>query len=175
MHINTFEHITISTGHTNQSRRNEITDDIVIFMKDWFNTSIPRSNPEGADISLINDIPYCPGFCAIFKPINDSLLVTIIHIDHITHIGTPCITFGISENTLNGKYVWEFLHGDQPQTFPTRTDKNTQPKTPWCAARFDEGFNALSVEDSMWMGDFERCVTWMWFELIYSKSGEKTC
>lgn len=167
--ISSFEHITINTGHTRLSKRNEVPDQLVAYMKNWFNTSQPLSLEGDSKISFVNAIPGCPGFIAILTPNNGVLLVTVLHEDR------PCISFGIADKTPEGESLWKILHDDPCQFLPTFTDPKKLPRTPWCAVRFDPGFVYLSSKDQMWLGDFERYVAWMWFELNdETKSRSKT-
>lgn len=156
-----FEYISINTGLTRKSWRNEIDDDAVAEMQDWLFSSMPIYMPGLPSGSSINHIPGHPGFAATFTAHGQALIVNVLF-DLV-----PCVTFGIASTSSDTdcEWLWQRLHNDQIFIIPAVIKPSEQPQSPWCAVMVEPEFLHLCRKDHMWLDGFERYVAWAWLDL----------
>lgn len=147
------EHVTLTTGHTRRSPREEVSDDAVTVMRAVIDRL--RADPDGTQ-----PIPGCPGYSLGGRG-DGKCLVATVWAD-----GPPSVvicSIGVAAHARCGMPLWRMLH--RYGALPVVTDHERQPATPWCAAALEVGI-ARHMEAAAWLGDFERCLAWAWIAIL---------
>jgi hypothetical protein len=153
----TLTHVTISTGHSNDSPRHLVPDDVIKFMAYWLKSAKPTLIPGIEEEQIAAQVPAAENYVAVFRSNKGCLLVTLFH----RKFG-PVLTFGVTPAQADGKELWALLGS-----------KECQPKGAWCGVKFEGGLiraGASCLMDMMWFGDFERCVAWAWLSICESEN-----
>ncbi len=138
-----FNHITVDTGHTRKSYRDEVSDDVIATMTDWV-----RRMKEDNEIINIYDNYTCQ-----LLHINSKMADFIVGIDND---GVECdvLRFTVCLHSRYKQKAWYTVDG-----------KGKAPQAPFISVKF---INVLFAEPAL--GDFERCLAWGFLE--YVKNGE---
>ena len=140
-------HYTLNTGHSRQSPRSEVADHVIEICR-------PLLMP--GEYVMPNDPHYtlavprmCHGWAGTVRRGTDR----------------PIVTFGCADTIEAAAEIWPELEA----LYLRLTDKRpfagadfaapSQPALPWCAA-----MTILPDPAMDWLGDFERCMAWAWFE-----------
>lgn len=142
----TLHHITIQTGHTRVSPREEVGAEAIAALR-------PLLSRGRAPI------PGQPGY-------------DLVRIDGPGYIGAvyagrePLVTFGVARTEAEAEAVWAVLRDlSSPSIAAVPVRMPTRPAAPWLGVVLHVGLH-LGVNDHVpalsWLGDLERCVAWTW-------------
>lgn len=150
----TLTHVTINTGHSNDSPRHEVANVVIEDLSCWIKSAKPTAVPGIEGKWFAAPVPNCQGYLAMFSHDGGGvLLVTLFH----EKFG-PCVTFGVSPSHSKGGQLWALLGS-----------KESQPTGAWCGVKLEFGLllvGAFCLKDLSWFGDFERCVAWAWISIL---------
>lgn len=143
-------HITLTTGDTRDSHREEISDEALAVCRGLIDRIMAGEVSEPAPI---------PGFAgySLSGRASSRCLVATVWAD-----GPPSeivATIGIAAHSKCGASLWRELHR-WGQT-PVVTGPHHCPPEPWVAAALDAGI-VRHMDAAHWLGDFERCLAWAW-------------
>ena len=127
------QHLTVDTGHTRVSFRDEIADSVIERLRQMTATGS-------------HSVPGFPGCAAKVTVDGTAALVTVFRDE------APLVTFGVAADADGAKQLWPLIG---------RPDVAEPSAVPWLAARLEVGV-ALHPGDADWLGDFERCWAWAW-------------
>lgn len=155
-------HITLNSGHSRQSARSEIRDDIITLVSDLITRALAGEKPP---------LPQLANYYLTGTRDEGALVVTVWR--NATPKGqlpqrVPIATIGVAiKDGDKALELWHTLHlSHKSQEMPLATAKRKlPPAAPWCAARLDPGVT-LFPDTAGWMGDFERCLAWAWVEMV---------
>lgn len=149
-------HLTMTTGHTRRSYRDEVDDHAIKWGRHAIATTRlagPLVLPElGPDYLL-----HCT------RETSKTLLCSLWRGDAV------CVTFGVAAHSRHGAKLWRALM----DTATTPIAVTACPPEPWVAARLELGAAAVADDDSESLGmiaDLERCVGWAFLEMIEQES-----
>jgi len=181
----TLAHITLTTGHSRQSPRSEVSDEILVVVEGLLAAAIDgaaRSRGSRLGGPGRPAIPRVTPACHLTAAAEGDALIATVWADEAPGApGTPAplTTIGVAASDDGAARLWRLLHESAtkaPGVPPLATDPGRPPAAPWCAARIDVGLLVLPRATQMaamgWMGDFERCVGWAWIEMRRRKRGE---
>lgn len=145
----TIRHVTMTTGHTCDSSRAEVADDVMATLRAWLSAAAQSGKP----LPLPEPFDAYPASILID---GGSLVATIYS---AASSGQPRIkplplcVIGVSQDQQPA--LWSLLielHGQRAAP---------QPAAPWCAVALLPPL-ALDQAAAQWLGDFERCLAWAW-------------
>lgn len=150
-------HITLSTGHTRNSPRAEVSDDILGVLHPWlFNMlsrceRLPLPMPALAHYSASATIDEGSLLCTIWGPAGP-------HIAGRKHAGevAPLVTIGVAQRNRHGIELW----GRMIAQFEAAPDIK-RPVEPWCAVVIHPSLSRYP-DCAEWLGELERCIAWAW-------------
>jgi len=153
------QHITLTTGDTRRSYRDEVGDDVVEYLS---TTILPEALAErepgaqGPEISGmgLHLTALARGRCGLIASV-------VSPVEGGDRPYVPVLVMGVAAEPRCSRKVWELLH--MPGAYYV-TDPATPPSPPWCAARLEPAASILGRERLMMLGDFERCLAWAWLE-----------
>jgi hypothetical protein len=152
MHIH---HLTLTTGHSRRSHRDEITPETMRAAGDLLTRGIEAGRLE---LDMIQPAGHWLRITS--TPDRRCLLATVSHGDEL-----PLVTFGVALRPRCGAALWRGLLDCDPLIYgPMQGDPDAQPQTPWCAARIEPGL-VYMPDAGAWLGDLERCIAWAWLDL----------
>jgi hypothetical protein len=137
-------HITLDTGHSRRSYRDEVKDTVVTIMRQQAAEAQAGDRPE-----------IMPGYALNIATAGTALLATV----ESDKLG-PLITIAICPKSRVSQKLWDALKepiGD------LAVAKGDAPTVPWCAVRMYPAA-ALDFDALQWLGDYERCLAWGWVE-----------
>lgn len=149
-------HVTLTTGHTRQSPREEVEDDVLAVLVPWLNELVIG----GAKRPL--PVPPLSHFAANATMHNGAMVCTLWAPAGPHQPGKPAraelpmVTFAVAQSSQQGDDLWRLLLSQFGG--PAKLEK---PAEPWCAVVLHPIIAAYRG-DVEWMGDFERCVAWAW-------------
>lgn len=155
-------HVTLTTGHSRRSYRDEVDDDVVEICSSILDDALadPRRHVE---------IPACYGCTLTATAEGGALIVTVwgppTEVRTLGLQRPPLATFGVAERSRHGARLWRVLH--QAQGANVQTSPEQRPPEPWVAARIEIGIVMLGDQAEVIMpiiGDLERCLAWAWIE-----------
>ena len=141
-------HITLNTGHTRSSPRDEVSNEIIKTLAPWLLSAIKSGEKEPLPV------PDLAHYSA--RAIKDVGLVVSVFGNLLKEPTVPIITFGIAARSREATDLWAYLNAN----FGVK-EKIKIPSTPWCAVHLHHSA-ALFPDALAWLGDFERCVAWAW-------------
>ena len=151
MHSRAIRHITLTTGHTRDSCRDEIDDEVTTIIGEMIDRII-------ADDTQTVPIPHVGPYSLGGKASSHCLIATV------WADGPPSevvATIGIAVHSDCGTALWRELH--KWGTTPVATDAESCPPAPWVAVALEAAI--LRHLDTMdWLGDFERCLAHAWMD-----------
>lgn len=140
-------HVTLTTGHTRKSYRDEVDDEAVEVCRALIAHAIDGARPviPGTDrCRLAAETSRKRGLlCSVREPQHDK----------------PIITFAIAPNSLSAAVLWRVL----VETARTPVVPMECPPAPYCAVRLEQGAVAHAYVLPV-LADFERCIAWAWME-----------
>lgn len=151
-------HITLSTGHTRNSPREEVGDDILRLLVPWLN-GLTQQPGQRAPLP----VPDLAHYSASATVDAGALLATIWgprgpYLPGRAHDGEadPLVTLGVAQRSRHGGDLWAMMvaqFGVAPGL--------KRPAEPWCAIALHAGLMA-HPQTAEWLGDLERCIAWAW-------------
>jgi hypothetical protein len=136
-------HVTVTTGHARRSHRKEITPEALEIISTLLQQlesaqgqRVTVPGPSGYEIS-----GRVSGHCMtakVFKRGSFDALVSI----------------AIADRERCGAALWNEVGNNKPQ-----------PDAPWLAVRL-EGALTTDLDESAWLGDFERCLAWAFIDSL---------
>lgn len=144
--------LTITTGHTRRSYRDEVSEDAIEWAREAIRDAILAGyvplHPMGPDWRL-----------ACTRESSKALLCRVWRAEIVV------VTFGVASHSRHGAKLWRALL----ETATTPIAVTECPPEPWVAARLEPG--AAVVADDQpealeMIGDMERCVGWGFLEMI---------
>lgn len=150
-------HITLTTGHTRRSPRDEVGDDILRalhpFLAGLLHTGArqPLPVPALAHYSASAAVDAGGLVCTVWGPAGP-------HTPGKPHPGNalPIVTLGVAQRSRQGPDLWGMMRaqfGGAPGL--------ARPAEPWCAVALHPGL-AQYPDTAEWLGDLERCIAWAW-------------
>lgn len=150
-------HVTLNTGHTRRSPRDEVRDDILGILHPWIEDMLIGKIP------LPLPVPSLYHYCATATVEAGSLLCTIWaprgpHTPGQPHPGEsiPLVTLGVAQRSRHSTDLWAMMvaqFGAKPGL--------KKPNEPWCGVVVHS--NLMDhIRTSDWLGDMERCIAWAW-------------
>ncbi len=166
MNAKFIRHLTLNTGHSRDSPREEVGEDIIDTCRDLIVGCLASH--------LYEPIPAArdPDCVLVATREGRCLVATVSALfvaDHGELAGElrriPLVTIGVAESARCGATLWRALHaGREPGL---QTDRNHPPQAPWCAARLEPSISyQLFAGAAHWLGDFERCLAWAWIDYL---------
>lgn len=145
-------HLTITTGHTRRSYRDEVSDDAVQWgreaIRDAILTGTVPLQPMGPDWRL-----------SCTRESSKALLCSVWRAEIVV------VTFGVASHSRHGAKLWRALL----ETATTPIAVTECPPEPWVAARLEVGAAVVAdhqPEALEMIGDMERCVGHAFLEMI---------
>jgi hypothetical protein len=126
------QHLTLDTGDTRVSFRDEIRPDVIDVLQPLTATGT-------------HALPQVPGCTVKVTLDGPAALVTVFRDD------APLVMFGVAADEAGAAELWPLLNAQVPEP----------SAVPWLAVRLQAGL-ALHPGDGRWLGDFERCWAWAW-------------
>lgn len=153
MYVN---HITLNTGHTSKSHRQDVDDDVLAIVSPWLQSII---NNDNASPLPVGDLSHYSAKAFVHS---GGLVVTVygpsgpyLHGDP-SNADIPLVTFAVAQRSRQGNDLWAMMMAN----FESKKGIK-QPSTPWLAVAVHQ--SAIAHRDSLeWLADFERCVGWAW-------------
>lgn len=150
----TLEHITITTGNSRISSRDEVDPDAFPILSNLIRDAASGKMPK---------IPGNVGKYHLSATVEgNAVIATVWSLNRGRRV--PVVTFGVATDAESGAPLWRILHNNPHFPIPSVTDPNVIPKAPWCAVRLEIGLMDC-FDATLWLGDFERCVAWTWVRL----------
>lgn len=150
-------HITLSTGHTRRSPRNEVGDEPLRLLVPWLNDMLVGQIP------LPLPVPNLYHYSASATVDGGGLVCTIWgpagpHTPGLPYAGEaiPIITLGVAQRSRHGEDLWARMVANFGAAASAKC-----PSEPWCAVALHPGM-AMYPDSSEWLGDLERCIAWAW-------------
>ncbi len=137
-----FNHVTVDTGHSRRSYRDEVSDDVIATMADW----VKRMKEDNEVINIYDNYT-----CQLLH-INSKMADFIVAIDK-DGVEYDVLRFTVCLHSRYKQQAWQTVDG-----------KGEAPQVPFIAVKL---INPLFVDMSL--GDFERCLAWGFLE--YVKNG----
>lgn len=144
-------HITLTTGHSRESPRADVADDILPVVGDLLTRSLAGESVP---------VPWTPDLCTIRASAAESALLVTVYAEGGKRV--PLVTMGVCAREPDSALLWRLLHESAVGT-PITTDPARPPAVPWCGVRIEVGL-LLHPQPAEWLGDFERCLSWWWIE-----------
>lgn len=136
------QHITLLTGHTRWSPREEVADDLMRLLVDHLALGLRERAP----------IPGQPAYVMHATADDGALVATVSMADG----GVPVLSILTIPATHDAPAILRAVRW-------TLTDLPTPG--PWCLVQiYPAGVLAMDPRDMDWIGDYERCLAWAWLE-----------
>lgn len=146
-HPTFLRHVTITTGHTRDSYRSEVSDDAIRVCRQLLDVAI-----EGEEDGVRVPIPNMPGITMAATATRKSCLLTLMRDD------LPLVQIGIATHSRSGASLWRVLTEVNPGGGAIKIDRC--PPEPWVAARLEPGIVTCSHDIVSMFGDLERVLGW---------------
>jgi hypothetical protein len=152
------QHITLTTGDTRRSYRDEVADEVVEALS---TTLLPEALVERDPGEFGPQIPGMTLYLAAVARGRCGLVASVVMplTEGSDRPFVPVLIFGVAAEARCSRKVWDLLH--MPGSYYV-TDPETPPAPPWCAARLESVASILGRQTLMMLGDFERCLAWAW-------------
>ena len=141
-------HLTITTGRSNRSERADVSDAALAIMAPWLDSALAAGS--------IVPLPAETEFGARCLSQDGALVVTVYAPKPDIGPQLPMVTFGVAQRSRQGAALWPVLLAAWVAAPGLR-----QPQAPWCAVHLHPTA-AVRPDALRWLGDFERCVAWVW-------------
>lgn len=152
--------VTLQTGHVARQYRRDVSAEAVAAISEMLDSLLTGGRPS---------VPGQPDFRAHGTHIGPALVVTLCTGRRDAPV--PVLTTMTCLKSRASRGAWEAIH--QGVLMPCVTDPSRPPPAPWTADRLEPGYLPLAEgavlrgENSLWTGDFARCVAWAW--VAYSR------
>ena len=144
-------HLTITTGHTRKSYRNEVASDIIDTLQATLSAAIAGQLPP-----LPGDLS---GYHLSAGAVGRCLMATVwAPPKAVPSRPTPLVTIGVAARSRCAADLWGRLVESHPAPL-----QPAMPDAPWCAVQLQPGIMS-DIGAMGWLGDFERCLAWAWLE-----------
>ncbi len=149
-------HVTLSTGHTRRSYREEVTEEALAVVSDLLARALA-----GERVVL----PVLDPPCHLTADTRGGTsLVAYVSLDATDE---RLVTVGVASRSTAGASHWRWLHEHRvTETQPVKTDAERCPPEPWCAARLEPGIGTVRAAQvpqlMMAIADLERVLAWAW-------------
>lgn len=159
MHI---EHVTLTTGHTRMSPREEVEDSTIAFLAPLMTRALRGE---------LVEIPWAPGYVISGGVQGRCCMVTLERVtDGIGPFSRiPVISMGIAADETDAAEVWRTLH--DLARFPSATDPDFPPPAPWILDVLHPA-SIMSLDVLQWTADLSRCLAWTWIEQLCATPAE---
>lgn len=144
-------HLTLSTGHSRRSQRDEVPADVVALLRPLLDRALA-----GESVLL----PGPPGVALYLTAESGGRwLLAGVHGE-----GMLLATVAVATTALSGARLWRHILGEG--------DDDARPPAPWCAVRLELGLALHSQmgEVAGLLGDCERCLAWTWVEVVEGRT-----
>ncbi|CAM3033652.1 hypothetical protein [Dichelobacter nodosus] len=138
-----FKHVTVNTGHTYISTRDEVRDSVIETMIDWF-----ERMQNGETINIYDDYS-----CYLIKSYNKMADFMISMRKRGAVYSDNVIRFTVCLHSRTAKECWSIVGGE-----------GAPPENPFIAVLI---INPLLVDIDL--ADFERCLAWGFYEAMQRK------
>lgn len=153
------QHITINTGHSRWSDREEVGDVPLAVVSGLLDQALAVAGP----------IPLAPAALSHYtlKATVDggALLATVSgpigpHLPGAPHRGStaPLATIAVARRNRQTRALWTMIWASHDPAVPPPPGS-----APWIAVLLHPTLN-LYPDAQRWLGDFERCLAWAWIE-----------
>jgi len=146
------QHVTVTTGHVRRSQRSEVADDIL----EWCRGHLQRVLAGERD-----PIPRVQPSCWLTGAAEGRCMTATVWTRDPDAGDTPLVTIAVALHSRCGARLWELIHAHT--SLPVETSSQQQAAVPWVAARLEPGI-ARHPRAAEWLGDYERCLAWAWYE-----------
>lgn len=150
-------HITMTTGHIARTSRADVAQAVTALLAEWLPTTINSGKAHSLPVVALSH------FSAQVFVQDGALVVTVSapaghHQPGKPHTGKamPLVTFGVAQRSRQASPMWEMM----VKAFGCKSGLKP-PDTPLCAVAIHPGI-AIYKGPAKWLGDFERCVAWVW-------------
>jgi hypothetical protein len=143
-------HYTLNTGHTRESPRSEVRDEVLRILRPLLGAGK-------------HDLPI-EGYQLVLDTLGGGALATVYR-----GADVPVVTIGIAPDAAAAEVLWPHLEslylriaelpGLRSADFPVA---RRPAQTPWVAAVVI----GPMPREAYWLGDFERCLAWAWIESL---------
>lgn len=151
-------HITLSTGHTRRSNRDEVSGETMARVAPWLAALVDAGNQMRLPVASLADYS---GHAAVM---DGGLIVTISgpapSDGPMAGKAPPLVSMGVARRSRHGAALWPLMTGP---VMPTALPGLQQPDEPWAAVAIWPTM-AMYPDAALWLGDFERCIAWAWLE-----------
>lgn len=162
-------HLTINTGHSNFSPRDEVDQKILAWCQDVALETVAANT--GQAINL----PRMPDYFLTAAAEGSGLIATAWKKlpQEMAVAGTdkmPLVTWGVAVEKDSDSHIWDILLNEAKQ-FESITGKVSAKKpdrTPWCSVLLLPTIG-YDPDSAHWLGDLERCLAWAWIDWISRK------
>lgn len=145
-------HVTLTTGHTKRTYRDEVADESVVGAMDL----LERAQHERVRM---------PG-------LGDDMAITVTSEGRSAMIATiwqgevPVVTFGVARNSRASAGLWRILlRTATPEHTPIVLDESSRPQPPWIAARIEIGAALVLPVIMMAIGGLESAIGFAFLEM----------
>lgn len=150
------EHLTLLTGDTRRSWREDVPDDVL----DLLRPLLDRAIATGGHVPLPDVVsPRCTITAVAARA--RALLVTVWGPPAVYGVPaspTPLVTIGVAPTSLASAELWRRM---APGGGEEQLPQPDAPSVPWLAVKLHDTAT-LWPEALSWLGDFERCLAWAW-------------
>lgn len=147
-------HVTLDTGHSRRSYRDEVADAAIAAVHDGLSRALSFA---GTHVTVP---AQDSGWTYTATASGRCLLVTMWA--EIAGEKAPVATFGVASHSRSGAQLWRLLHAPRTLLPPYATSPDRAPAEPWVAARLELGAGLVDPHELAWIADFERVIGWAW-------------
>ena len=147
------QHITLNTGHSRDSHRAEVRDDIIETLGPLLVQACSGDIVEGVPVPGTRGYSFtarCAGDCMTASVYADGPPAQLL------------CSFAVAGSEC-GRTVWPVMH-QLDFDVALATDPNSVPDPPWCAVLLTRAC-IVHAQALSWLGDFERCLAWTYLEV----------
>lgn len=145
-----FNHITLQTGHSRRSERQEVADATIVASLEWLTAAVDSGNVH----PLFAPVQDYAGSAMV---IEGALVVTVY--GRAPHVGTrpPLVTIGVAQRSRHAQPLWDSL----TKAARKMVRGLARPPVPWCAASIHAS-SSRDVDALGWIAQFETALAWAW-------------
>lgn len=148
-------HITINTGHTTRIQQGDVSGETLARVGPWLSALVESGQPAPLPVSALSQ------YTALAVVLDGALIVTIsgptVAAGPMDGKAPPLVSVGVAKKSRHD-HLWGLLTG--PVMPPAKTGI-TRPQSPWCGVVIHPTI-AMHIDALEWLGDFERCIAWVW-------------
>lgn len=140
-------HITLTTGHSRDSFAGEVSAEALAACRGV----VERLSKSRQPVPGFSDFEVTGARQAC------SMVLTVWRAE------IPIITMGVATHSRDGASLWRVLHETAAESL--QTEPQRCPPEPWAAVLIHGGI-ALVPNETLWVGDFERCIAWAFYDIF---------